>query len=155
MPQPNFNLIITATAEFYFLCYVPHLEKLGKAPQTCQNVSPEAHTHVNQSLGSGYYKFYDKFPWPNKRKQRYAQCASARMLRLVTMVTVTRIVCLDSARPRGGRAWWLEVDSHDVRWRMWPEVARSHDARAMFMTPRRIVRASLKFASAEANTRYS
>ena len=41
---------------------------------------------------------YIYIPWPNKRKQRHAQCASARTLRMVTMVTVTRLVCLGSAR---------------------------------------------------------
>ena len=69
-----------------------------------------------------YSIFYYQFPLPNKWKQQHAQCASARTLRVVTMVTVTQLVwartlrrgvCSSVRAMCGGGCG--SSDSHDAR----------------------------------------
>ena len=110
-PLIIYNIKRRGRIQFKILCvaafFLYVLEKLWKAPHTWPLISlvekRDPCIYDTSNMVAVFYWWvrvllYYKIPWHNKRKQQHALCASARTLRVVTMVTVTRLVWLSSAR---------------------------------------------------------
>ena len=133
MQQLNFNFNITAAAIFF---YVPHLENAGKGPP---NVSPHFSCWQKRLFDCGFDWLWSGFllmgqgilyiiiNFPDRTRE---SCGTR---------SVSRPVCLDSTQLARVVAmvavvWLARCAGEDV--------ARTHEARSMFMTPLGIVCAS-------------